>query len=145
MPSSSARVLRPLHRVSGSTSLKLQPERAYGVNLVSSYAAGAISINGEEWTGSILLPARGSVRTWPVRTFDELSEAHFQAVLDTAPELVIFGSGTSLRFPRPAWIRVLVEGGVGFETMDTRAACRTYNVLVSEGRQVTAALLLPGG
>jgi uncharacterized protein len=55
---------------------------------------------------------------------------------------VIFGSGARLRFAPPAWLRALIERRIGVETMDTAAACRTYNVLVSEGRAVVAALLV---
>ena len=58
------------------------------------------------------------------------------------PELVIFGSGARLRFPAPGLLRDLIERRIGVETMDTAAACRTYNVLASEGRSVVAALLL---
>jgi uncharacterized protein len=58
------------------------------------------------------------------------------------PELVLFGSGTRLRFPRPEWLQALVALGIGLETMDTAAACRTYNILAGEGRHVVAALLL---
>ncbi|HPR46050.1 MAG TPA: MTH938/NDUFAF3 family protein, partial [Ottowia sp.] len=53
-----------------------------------------------------------------------------------------FGSGTRLRFPRPAWLRPLIEAGIGVETMDTAAACRTWNILTGEGRRVLAALLV---
>ena len=63
-------------------------------------------------------------------------------MLALAPELVIFGSGQRLRFVAPALLRPLIERRVGVETMDTAAACRTYNVLASEGRAVVAALLL---
>ena len=61
------------------------------------------------------------------------------------PELVVFGSGARLRFPQAAWIRPLIEAGIGIETMDTAAACRTYNILAGEGRRVIAALLLEAG
>jgi uncharacterized protein len=76
-----------------------------------------------------------------VERFDALSERHFAALADLAPELVIFGTGARLRFPAPALLRPLIERGIGVETMDTAAACRTYNVLLGEGRAVVAALL----
>ena len=57
-------------------------------------------------------------------------------------ELVIFGSGKRLRFPQAAWIKPLIDKQTGIETMDTEAACRTYNILAAEGRRVVAALLL---
>jgi uncharacterized protein len=72
-----------------------------------------------------------------------LTPSHFEQVLALAPELVIFGSGKRLRFVSPGLYRCLIEARIGVETMDTAAACRTYNVLASEGRSVVAALLVP--
>jgi uncharacterized protein len=57
-------------------------------------------------------------------------------------ELIIFGSGQRLRFPQPGWLAPLMAMGIGLETMDTAAACRTYNILASEGRKVVVVLLL---
>jgi uncharacterized protein len=77
-----------------------------------------------------------------------LSEAHFEALAAFEPELVIFGSGSRLRFVPPALLKALIGRRIGVETMDTAAACRTYNVLLAEGRSVLAALLFeaaPGG
>jgi uncharacterized protein len=70
-----------------------------------------------------------------------LTAAHFQAVLALAPELVIFGSGARLCFVAPGLYSGLIDARIGVETMDTAAACRTYNVLAAEGRSVVAALL----
>ena len=75
----------------------------------------------------------------------ELTDAHFTPLAELRPELVLFGSGAALRFPRPAWVRRLIEAGIGVETMDTGAACRTYNILAGEGRRVVAALLVEPG
>lgn len=121
--------------------MKLHADRAEGVNLISSYTPQMVTINGQPWTSSVLLPTSGEVRPWHAAAFDELTAAHFEALAELAPELVIFGSGRSLRFARPAFLRPLIERRIGIETMDTGAACRTYNILVSEGRQVAAALL----
>ena len=71
-----------------------------------------------------------------------MQAAHFEAILALQPELVIFGSGARLKFVSPALLRALIDRRIGVETMDTPAACRTYNVLVSEGRSAVAALLL---
>ncbi len=96
-----------------------------------------------DWhASSVLVPWRGAVQSWPVARFEELTQQHFDAVLALAPELVIFGSGARLRFPAPSLLRGLIERRIGIETMDIGAACRTYNVLASEGRSVVAALLL---
>ena len=63
-------------------------------------------------------------------------------VLPFYSEVVLFGSGSRLRFAKPEALRPLIERGIGVETMDTAAACRTYNILVSEGRSVVAALVI---
>ena len=91
---------------------------------------------------SVLVPHRGIVQPWPVSGFDALGPEHFEAVAAIRPEVVIIGSGKRHRFARPAWLQPLVAAGIGFESMDTPAACRTYNVLASEGRSVLAALIL---
>jgi uncharacterized protein len=91
---------------------------------------------------SVLVPWRGGVLAWAPRHVDDLAAAHFEQALSLRPELVIFGSGPRLRFVSAALLRGLIERRIGVETMDTPAACRTYNVLASEGRAVVAALLL---
>ena len=122
--------------------MKFQPDRLEGVNAVSGHDAGRLWINGVEWSRSVLLPWRGEPVVWPVGRLDELTAAHFEQVLPLQPELVIFGSGSRLRFVSPALQRALIEQRIGVETMDTAAACRTYNVLASEGRSVVAVLLI---
>ena len=73
--------------------------------------------------------------------FEALGPESFASIAALKPELVIFGSGARLRFAKPALMRPLIDAGIGVETMDTPAACRTYNVLLAEGRSVVAALL----
>jgi uncharacterized protein len=125
--------------------VKFQPDRLEGVNAISRHEPQRLWVNTTEWAGSVLVPVRGEPQPWPVARFDELAEEHFAQLLQLRPELVIFGSGTRLRFVRPALLRPLITAGIGVETMDTAAACRTYNVLASEGRMVAAALLLELG
>ena len=91
---------------------------------------------------SLLVPWQGDVQAWPPEHVDQLQAAHFEQVLVLRPELVIFGSGVRHRFIAPSLVRCLIERGIGVEMMDTAAACRTYNILASEGRTVLAALLL---
>ena len=122
--------------------MKFQPETLTGVNTVSRQEPGRVWVGSQGFEASLLLPWTGPVLAWPVAAFEELTAAHFQQVLGLRPEIVIFGSGLRLRFPAPALLRSLIEQGIGVETMDTAAACRTYNVLVSESRSVVAALLL---
>ena len=127
--------------------MKFQPETLGGVNAVSRQEPGRIWLGNMLYEHSLIVPWVGEVQAWGVQSFADLNAAHFQRLLALDPELVILGSGSRLRFPPPALLRALIERGIGVETMDTPAACRTYNVLVSERRSVVAALLLepPGG
>ncbi len=122
--------------------MKFQPDSLAGTNTVSRHEPGAVWVNGTRWDSSLLLPWRGAVQAWAPRSAADLTAAHFDALLALKPELVIFGSGSRLRFVSAALYRALIEARVGMETMDTAAACRTYNVLASEGRSVVAALLV---
>ena len=88
------------------------------------------------------MPWSGAVLPWGAERFEALQPAHFERIVALGAEVVIFGSGARLRFAPPALLRALIERGIGVEAMDTGAACRTYNVLVSERRAVVAALLL---
>jgi len=121
--------------------LKFQPDQLDGVNTVSTYVSPMIGVNGRPFDGSILVPWRGAVVAWPPATFDGLSREHFDALIAFAPELIIFGSGLKQRFAAPALIQALIARRIGVESMDTAAACRTFNVLVTEGRQVLGAFL----
>jgi uncharacterized protein len=122
--------------------VKLQPDRIEGVNAVTAIGPGMVRINARDYTTSLVLPWRGEVLAWPCDAFERLRAEHFEPLVALAPELVIFGSGQRLRFAAPSLLRSLIERRIGVETMDTAAACRTYNVLAGEGRAVVAALLL---
>lgn len=122
--------------------MKLQPDRADGVNFIQSRTPGELVVNGQSWTRSILVPATGPVVTWPPADTAALLAEHIEMIAAAAPELVILGTGPRLRFAPPALLQPLMKRRIGVETMDTAAACRTYNVLVSEGRNVMAALML---
>jgi uncharacterized protein len=121
--------------------MKLHADRIEGQNAIARHGPDGVIVNGVEHRSSVLVPASGDVVVWPVAGFEALTEAHFEAVAALAPELVIFGSGPRIRFPHPALLRPLIARRIGVETMDTAAACRTYNVLLAEGRAVVAALL----
>lgn len=122
--------------------LKLQPDRIEGVNVISGLTATTVSVNGVEHANSIVIPWVGDIGPWGTAGFDALSAADFDGLVEYGPELVIFGSGVRIRFAPPMLLRKLMAHRIGIETMDTRAACRTYNVLAGESRKVVAALLL---
>ena len=112
-----------------------------GENSIARYGPDGVAINGTEFRQSVIVPWRGPVLPWAAGGFDALEASHFEALVALEPELVIFGSGPRIRFAKPALQRALIERRIGIETMDTAAACRTYNVLLAEGRSVVAALL----
>jgi len=123
--------------------MKFQPDSLAGTNSITRFDTDAVWVNGTAHRGSLLVPWRGDLRAWDAPDLQALTPAHFEAVLALRPELVIFGSGARLQFVSPALYRALIDARVGIETMDTGAACRTYNVLAAEGRSVVAALLMP--
>lgn len=125
--------------------MKLQPDRL-DVQSILAYGAGWVGLgnNGvaEKIDYSVVIGSRGEKLPWNCQRFEQLSAEHFALLAGMKPELVIFGSGTRLRFPPPAFLRGLMAQRIGIETMDTLAACRTYNILAGEGRHVVAALLI---
>ena len=121
--------------------MKLQADRIEGQNAIARHGPDGVLVNGVEHPHSVIVPWAGEVLAWPVDAFEALAEAHFAQLAELAPELVIFGSGARLRSVRPALLKPLIGRRIGVETMDSAAACRTYNVLLAEGRSVVAALL----
>lgn len=102
----------------------------------------AKGLQQETLTNSTIISANHLIRHWPPQTIDELTETHVQTLADLNPEVAIIGTGTRLQWPQRALLRPLIDAGIGYEIMDTAAACRTYNVLSYEGRPVAAALMM---
>jgi uncharacterized protein len=121
--------------------MKLQPDRA-SVPTLTSHGPGWVAIDGERIAHSVLLDVGGERRVWAGPQFEDLGPEHFAQLAQLDVEVVIFGSGRRIRFPRPQWLAPLAARRIGLETMDTPAACRTYNILAQEGRRVAAALLV---
>jgi len=107
----------------------------------SASGEGWVEINGVRHTRSLVLGSDRAPQDWG-HAFEQLTEQDFTQLLDWKPEIIVFGSGRLFRFPHPRLTRLLPEARVGLEVMDTRAACRTFNVLAGEGRRVVAAILI---
>ena len=122
--------------------MKFQPDTLEGVNNITRQEPGRVWVGAQTYTRSLLVPWVGEVQAWGADRFEALTADHFTRIVALAPEVVIFGSGGRIRFPAPALLRALIDRRIGVETMDTPAACRTYNVLVAERRSVLAALLI---
>jgi uncharacterized protein len=121
--------------------VKLQLAGRSALNTVTAYGEGYVMINGERHEGNlIVLPER--ILSWGAAGFEALGESDFEMLAGLGTELVLLGTGASLRFPAPRLTQALALARIGLEVMDTQAACRTYNILMAEERRVAAALLL---
>jgi uncharacterized protein len=125
--------------------MKLQPDRLE-VQSILGYGPGWVGLGNqgvaEKITASVIIGSRGEKLNWNCPSFEDLTPEHFAQLAALKPEMVIFGSGTKLRFAKPSLMQSLMGQRIGLETMDTLAACRTYNILAGEGRHVIAALLI---
>ena len=109
---------------------------------ITGYTAGAISVAGVEYAHSLRVAHASVAAPWAVTTFAEITDTTVADAATVGAEIVLLGTGKKLRFPPPDALKPLRDARIGFEVMDTAAACRTYNVLLGEGRQVAALLLL---
>ena len=122
--------------------MKLQSDPHSGANTITGYGDGYVEINQIPYSHAVLLSSDGAISEWPIQSFDSLEAAHFAQMVALKPELILIGTGSRQRFPKPELLKALIEGKIGFEIMDSQAACRTYNILVGEGRQVLLALIV---
>ncbi len=122
--------------------MKLHLSNADGLNTFTGYGEGYVAVNGIHHTRNVAVLPGQLLPDWTSASFETLTEADFARLADLAPEILLLGTGNSLRFPSPALLQPLMTARIGLEVMDTQAACRTYNILVAEGRRVAAAILL---
>ena len=111
-------------------------------NMFTGHGADYVRLGVVEYRDNVLVTPERIVTGWTAGGFDTLTEADFEALTDLKPEVVLLGTGASLRFPHPRLTRALTDAGIGVEVMDTPAACRTFNILAAEGRRVVAAVIL---
>lgn len=110
---------------------------------IRSVSKEGITVADTLYDNSLVLSRETLLAPWPVTSVDDLEEQHLAQVFDLEPEVVLLGTGAKQAFPPPRLVMKFYEKGVGFEAMTTEAACRTFNVLVSEERNVVAALIAP--
>jgi uncharacterized protein len=111
-------------------------------NIIRAYAAGQVTVNDEIIVTSVIITPERIIRDWLPHTFGELEPRHFARLEELQPEIIVLGTGPRLQFPDAEATAGFLSQGIGVEIMDTTAACRTYNILLSEGRRVVAALLM---
>ncbi len=124
--------------------MRLTLDSGAGTYRISEYGEGYVTINEERLTASVVVMPERLIRGWGPEAVPDLDTTHLQVVADLNPEVVLIGTGRFQTFPRSELLSPLLSNGVGFEIMDTTAACRTYNILMAEGRTVAAALLMIG-
>jgi uncharacterized protein len=124
--------------------MKFTQHEPSGTNVIRRYGADFIAIGDEEIRASCIVGAANLIRDWPPRHVGELADGHLAVLFDLQPEVVVLSTGARQAFPRAALRAEFATRRIGLEVMEIGAACRTYNVLVGEARQVLAAVLLPG-
>jgi len=122
--------------------LKLHLAHAGGLHQITSCGPGYIAVNGVRHASSIVVTPAALDPAWGVASLADLTDAAVAALLRLTPELALIGTGARLQFPPTPVLRPLIDANVGYEIMDTGAACRTYNILMAEGRKVLAALIV---
>ncbi len=122
--------------------MKFHLQTPAGNNLFTGHGTGYVAVNGTRYTKSLLVTPDRIVDDWPATDFASLTADHFAQFVALKPDLVLLGTGATLRFPQPALSQALHAARIGLEVMDNAAVCRTYNILLAEGRNVVAAVLL---
>ncbi|WP_137173325.1 Mth938-like domain-containing protein [Massilia sp. HP4] len=122
--------------------MKLHSDNTQQYQTVTGYDASGVEINAERFNYSLTVLPEIPPRPWSVTHFDDLTAAHFEEIARDAPDVVILGTGERQRFVHPRLVASLSAMHIGVESMDNQAACRTYNVLMGEGRKVTLALII---
>ena len=121
--------------------MKLHAETRPGINFITACDGALVQINEARHAAPLIVLPQGLIHTWQPLSFDALTAEHFDILAALGVEIMLFGTGARQRFAHPRLTRALIDKRIGLEMMDTGAACRTYNILVSEGRSVAAALL----
>lgn len=122
--------------------MKLHLAEKTGQNAFTGYGPGYVAVNEQRHTQSVVVLPDRLITDWTATDFDSLAAADLAPLAELGLEIVLLGTGSRIRFPRPEVLRPLIEAGIGVEVMDVAAACRTYNILIAEDRKVGAALLL---
>ena len=121
--------------------MKMVLDDASGLNLISACDAEQVKIRGRQHPTPLLVLPRAIEAEWPAANIEALDSRALRGVAAHKPELLILGTGSRQQFPEPRVFIPLMDAGIGYEVMDNMAACRTYNILLSEGREVALLLL----
>ena len=124
--------------------MKMTREYGDGRHVITAHDATWVQVNQTRYEGSLVVLPHALIQDWGIEQPDTLTAAALDPILTHTPEIILLGTGPVLKFPPRDILRLFRDRGIGLEVMDTPAACRTYNVIMNEGRRVAAALMLPG-
>jgi uncharacterized protein len=124
--------------------MKLHSSSTQQYQTVTGYDASGVEINAQRFNYSLTVMPEEPPQPWDVARFEDLTAAHFEKIAQDAPDVVVLGTGERQCFVHPRLVASLSALRIGVECMDSHAACRTYNILMGEGRKVTLALIIEG-
>lgn len=136
-----ANVTFPTRPLRHDRTMKLQEHDAASLHTITGYGEDWIAVNAQRYSGSLLVMPEGVLESWQPQRFEDLDALALEAISLRKPDLVLLGTGALQRFLHPRLSTRITACGIGLECMATPAACRTYNILMAEGRRVLAALL----
>jgi uncharacterized protein len=122
--------------------MKLHLAKTEGQNQFTGYGNGYVAVNNQRYERSVVVTPDAIHDTWAVTGVDAIGASELDFLLALKPEILLLGTGATHRFPQPAAMREFVHAQIGVESMDTPAACRTFNILMAEGRNVIAAIIV---
>ncbi|BBN59662.1 Mth938-like domain-containing protein [Hydrogenovibrio marinus] len=122
--------------------MKFTEHRDSNILTVKNYQVGGVKVNNDWINHSCYLNQKNLVENWACDTLEALSEARLDELFLLQPEIIILGTGENQQFPAPKYFAYCAQRGIGLEVMDNSAACRTYNVLTTEQREVVLALII---
>ena len=123
--------------------MKFHRDEADGKNIFTGYGEGYVEVNRARHSASLVVSGERLITDWPATSVGALTADHLAAIIELRPEVLLLGTGRTFTYPEPRLLAPLHAARIGVEVMDTSAACRTYNILQSEGRNVVAAVIVP--
>ncbi|HYD59017.1 MAG TPA: Mth938-like domain-containing protein [Noviherbaspirillum sp.] len=124
--------------------MKLHTTPTQHYQTVTAYDETGVEINAVRFSHSLIVLPEVAPVAWTPKSFDDLNVEHFAQIDALSPDVVILGTGAKQRFVHPRLTSALTAHRIGVECMDSQAACRTYNILMGEGRKVVLALIFEG-
>jgi len=122
--------------------VKFSQETSDGSHTITAHSKTSVSVDTIVYDSSLILLPDEIIEDWPVNSFSEVSTENLMLLRDKSIEIVLLGTGAKHRIAQPVLMSYFVQQNIGCEAMSTAAACRTYNLLINEGRRVAACLLL---